>query len=328
MRPCRGLPLLLLLASGAVLPCPSLAPARALPPVPQMQWLLATQNLWRLRDTRRDARYDDPVSPSLLDDRLQAQADYIRTHLGSPHLLAVQEVENRALLTQLAGRIAAAGGPAYRAYLLDGNDPSGIDVGVLVRDPVQVASAAPLFADRRFMGAPLFSRPPLLVELDAPYPWSVVVLHLRSGRGLHDSDRQKNVRDKRARQAQVLLDWARAHDRPVILVGDLNSAPDAGVYSQPLSYLLDMPLHSAWQALPPEERYSYRYRCQPQAIDHILYPAVVARQVQRVVVSRGNAGRHGRLRDSEGRSPVSDHDALGVVFRLPRQQRKVGIKEE
>ena len=326
MRP--WLLLYLLLAAAPVTACGDLAPARALPPAASGQWLLATQNLWRLRDSHKDARHDSALPEPLVDARLKAQATYIRDRLSAPHLLAVQEVESLALLERLAQQIMAGGGPAYRAYLIEGNDSSGIDVGALVREPVKVAQAQALFAGQRFMGASLFSRPPLLLELEAPLRWSVVVVHLRSGRGLDDPGRRQQVRAKRARQAELLVEWIRGHDRPVLLVGDLNSAPDTGVYSEPLERLLAVPLASAWERLPGTEQFSYRYRCQRQAIDHVLHTPALAEFVEGVAVSRGNAGRYRSLHQSDGVQPVSDHDALGVYIRLPEQHPVDKEREE
>ena len=152
--------------------------------------------------------------------------------------------------------------------------------------------------------------------------------HLRSGRGLDDPGRRQQVRAKRARQAELLVEWIRGHDRPVLLVGDLNSAPDTGVYSEPLERLLAVPLASAWERLPGTEQFSYRYRCQRQAIDHVLHTPALAEFVEGVAVSRGNAGRYRSLHQSDGVQPVSDHDALGVYIRLPEQHPVDKEREE
>ncbi len=58
-----------------------------------------------------------------------------------PDILGVQEVENLATLQALAARLnqdavtAGDPNPDYQAYLDEGNDVGGIDVGFLVRTP-------------------------------------------------------------------------------------------------------------------------------------------------------------------------------------------------
>ena len=76
-------------------------------------------------------------------------------------------------------RAAGAGGPdrrstirrvVYTAYLIEGNDIGGIDVGFLVRDNVQVDAVTQLAADETFVDPTdgsvdiLHDRPPLLLE--------------------------------------------------------------------------------------------------------------------------------------------------------------------
>lgn len=308
--------LALLLALGplsALADCPVNEQVRALPAAGREELSLATQNLWRLSAAEQ--------TPALLAQRLQRWAEHIETVLGYPHILVLQEVDSGSTLRQLVAQILLADGPRYRYQLIDGEDPSGIDVAVLARAPVRLGEVRALFADRSLQGHGLFSRPPLRVEVQAPISFVLLALHLRSGHDLLHPQRGPWVQAKRRAQAdavrrQVLAELAAGNQ--LVLAGDLNSAPGDGRYAEPWSILAQAPLLSAWQRLPQAERFSYRYRCQPQAIDHILMSPGVAARLSRVAVSRGHAGRYDVLYGADGAGAVlSDHDALKIYLRLP-----------
>lgn len=307
----------LALPAEALARCEIRPPLRPLPPPAAHEIVLATQNLWRFVDTRTDSSADKPVPEDYLARRLDDLARHVREVLHAPHLLAVQEVENLPLLERLAERIAAQGGPRYRTYLIEGLDPSGIDVGLLARAPVEIGSVTDLFREQRFNGYPLFSRPPLQVTVTAPLAMELLVVHLRSGRNLEDARRGKNVREKRRRQAMLVGEWLAAHTRagvPAAVAGDLNSAPGDDLYAEPHRILTAGDALEVWSRLAPEERFSYVYRCRPQAIDNILLNLPLAARAARVAASRGNAGhQHGLYRQTAPRL-VSDHDAVAVYL--------------
>ena len=88
------------------------------------------------------------LSAAAFDARLKKASLAIRDYLGMPDILGVQEVENLTTLQALAARIgtdalaAAQPDPQYAAYLVEGNDVGGIDVGFLVKTAV-VTGATP-----------------------------------------------------------------------------------------------------------------------------------------------------------------------------------------
>lgn len=289
--------------------CRGLASPRGVPAAEADQWSLATVNLWRLRDSDKDSDLDDPVPPAVLEKRLRAVADFIAGPLQAPQLLALQEVENIGLLKRVVEALRRRG-LRYRAVLEEGNDPSGMDVALLYRDPVAVESVSSLFAAQQFHGHPLFSRPPLQVTLSAPWPVQVVVVHLRSARDL----RQRRVHEKRQTQSALLANWAKSRGGPLIVAGDFNTTWNAGRFSASYERFQQSGLINVWQTLPKEERYSFRYRCRPQALDHIWVTPGLVERIKGAAVSRGNAGRYDSLYGSDGVSPVSDHDVLTVYF--------------
>ncbi|WP_372636231.1 endonuclease/exonuclease/phosphatase family protein [Alcanivorax jadensis] len=307
----RHLLIIYLFLVPLVLPadCRNLAPAQGVPAPQADEWTLATLNLWRLRDTRKDSRLDEPLSAAVLNRRIQALADFIAGPLQAPHMLAVQEVENRELLEKLTARLARKG-HHYRVVLKEGNDPSGMDVGLLYRQPVRIASVSRLFAEQGFHGHSLFSRPPLRVTVQDPRQWQLVIVHLRSARGLH----KPQVHGKRQSQAALLANWVGEQDGPLVMAGDFNTTWDAGRFSASYERFAESGLFNLWQRLPEPERYSFRHRCRPQALDHIWVSADLKMSVSRVAASRGNVGRYDSLYGSQGVAPVSDHDALVVYF--------------
>ncbi|MDX1804736.1 MAG: endonuclease/exonuclease/phosphatase family protein [Alcanivorax sp.] len=288
-----------------------MAEPRAMPSAGPTQWSLVTFNAWRLRDTHRDSRWDSPLSRARLDDRLDALADFIRTRLAAPTVLALQEVENRPLLEALRQRLQQRG-LHYQMVLREGQDPSGMDVALLLRAPAVAGPVRQLFARQQFAGAPLFSRPPLLVRLRRPWPVTLVVVHLRSARDLSSS----RVYRKRQRQAAMLADWVRQQQGALIVLGDFNSGPGNARFSASYQRFADAGLHDVWSRLPPAQRFSYRYHCRPRALDHIWLDDALWRQVSGVMVSRGNAGRYRLLYGYQGSKVVSDHDGLGVQLPL------------
>lgn len=306
-----GVVLLAALSSASPASCPVPEQLSAVSAAAEQEISVATQNLWRLAAKE--------MSGKQRQKRLAAWSRHIREVLQSPHILVVQEVDTLAMLEALAGQIRDDGGPRYQPLLLEGNDQSGIDVAMLYRSPVMPGAVRALFATEQQGSAWLFSRPPLHVEILEPFAFELLALHLRSGHGLNDAAEQGRVRDKRRAQAQRIRDWSLsrlAQGKALMLIGDFNSAAGTDSYAEPLAILDQPPFVSAWQSIPAEQRFSYIYRCRPQAIDHILLSPALQMRVTRAQASRGNAGRYRALNGAQGAGEVvSDHDALLVYLK-------------
>jgi predicted extracellular nuclease len=169
-------------------------------------------------------------------------------------------MENLTTLQTVAARVnadAVAAGlpdPGYTAYLVEGNDIGGIDVGLLVKTApvaggvprVEVVSVVQeglttTYTNPNTGGQEILNdRPPLVGELVHPLrdgsalPLTVIVNHLRSLNDIADETPQGTgtvggrVRAKRAAQAEFLgnLVQARLTPRPgerLLLVGDFNA---------------------------------------------------------------------------------------------------------
>jgi predicted extracellular nuclease len=222
---------------------------------------VASFNLERFFDTVNDAGISDvALTPVAFETRLAKASRAIRESLRLPDVLGVVEMENLATLQTLAARIgtdAVAAGlpdPGYAAFLVEGNDIGGIDVGLLVKT-APVATGMPRVEVVRVTqeglaatytnpntGLPeiLNDRPPIVGELVVHYgdgralPLTVIVNHLRSLNDVANEEPQgggtigARVRAKRAAQAEFLAGLVQARlaarpDERLVLVGDFNA---------------------------------------------------------------------------------------------------------
>lgn len=320
-------------------PLPVPAPER-----PPGAFRIATQNLERLFDTEDDPATDDTVlSPEEEALRLGKLARQVVGALGAPDVLAVQEVENEAELDALAAAIAALDPSlAYGSLLLEGNDPSGLDVGFLVRLGVRTTRLEQLDRNATFSWSggtyTTFDRPPLLLELDLPPsvgggPCALLALHLRSMRGIDGPDGDF-VRRKRAEQAVLVAEavqrWQDAHpDGRLVVLGDLNAYPftdgwvdvvgqiagdpDPSGALIPAEPIVDPPLVRASDRVPAASRYSFILEGNAAALDNALISRNAAGLVSSVAYTHGCADSPQALADRpDDPLRASDHDGLVV----------------
>jgi uncharacterized protein len=177
----------------------------------------------------------------VLHERGQVSA-YIREVLRSPDVVAMQEVEKLSVLQALATQIAADGGPVYQAFLIEGNDPGGIDVAYLVNSArienvvVEQVNADETWNDPSTGVTVLHDRPPLLLHGDfigsgETFRFQVINHHGRSRGGVETGDASsQRVRAKRflqarsiAQKVQALQTGAETADIPLLVIGDFNA---------------------------------------------------------------------------------------------------------
>jgi predicted extracellular nuclease len=303
---------------------------------------IGTQNLWRLGDTAGDV----PRAT-----RLEKLSRQIRIVLGAPDVLAVQEVVDLETLQDLADRIQADDARfRYSPYLEEGNDFSGIDVGFLVKEGVEVISVDQVGADERFSwdGTYLFDRPPLVLVvrtsgIEGLADMTVVAVHLRSLSGIDDPEDGERVRQKRHEQGQWLASWVQLRQtadpsEPIIVLGDFNAfefsdgyvdvmgqvtgEPDDGGALLPATDEVDPALVDWVKKLPRRERYSFVYDCSAQVLDHILTNRAAGGWVRGIEFGRGNADSPAEFQsDPSSALRSSDHD--GVVIYIGSRVRTV-----
>ncbi|HSD66287.1 MAG TPA: endonuclease/exonuclease/phosphatase family protein, partial [Vicinamibacteria bacterium] len=334
--------------------------ARAVPEPAADEVTVASFNLLRFFDDVNDPAIGEPVLTSAaFAGRLQKASLVIREVLRSPDILGVQEAEGLPALQALAARLDAdtvAGGgadPGYEAYLVEGNDVGGIDVGFLVKSArVAVVDVAQEGRDETFVnpitGAPelLNDRPPLVLRArftspgGFPFPLTVIVNHLRSLSGVDDPAEGPRVRAKRRAQAEYLagLIQARQLDDPaerIVAVGDFNAyqvndgyvdplgtiqgaptSPDEVVLASP--DLVDPDLANLLDTLPPGERYSYVFDGNAHVFDHVLVSSGVLPLARGLHYGRAGADFPTVLSGDPTRPErLSDHDAPIAYLRFP-----------
>jgi len=237
-------------AAGAMQVKPGHAP-RAVAKPDYETFTVAGFNLLRFFDDQNDPAIGEPVlTPSAYAFRLAKTANAICDYLHAPDILGVVEVESLPVLARLAQEIntTCPAAPQYVAYLMEGNDVGGIDVGFLVSTRevkpglprVTVRGVEQVGKDTTWVqpdGASdlLNDRPSLILEATVNqdngngYDITVITNHLRSLSGANTNDAGgARVRAKRLAQAQflaqVIEDRQRAKpDERVVLVGDFNA---------------------------------------------------------------------------------------------------------
>jgi endonuclease/exonuclease/phosphatase family metal-dependent hydrolase len=145
-------------------------------------------------------------------------------------VLGVIEAESRTLLEMFsAAMLTKVGGVPYETVmLLNGNDPRGIDVGLMCRPGYPIVSIRSHVYDRDGDGV-VFSRDCCEYHLRTPSGETLVVLvnHLKSKGYGSASDPIGNQRRQRqaVRIAEIYQGLLREGARHVAIVGDLNDHP-------------------------------------------------------------------------------------------------------
>ncbi len=295
--------------------------------------------------------------------RLNKASLAIRNVLLMPDVLGIVECENLKVLQKLADKINADAvadkqpNPNYVAYLEEGNDIRGIDVGFLVKsNKVKVVEVKQLGKDVKLDtdGAKgeekLFDRPPLLLSAEVadaktgkPFAFTTIVVHLKSYGGIDDAKDGPRVQNKRRLQAEWLAQFVvdRAKTSPaerLLLCGDFNAFQFPDGYNDLIGTLKGKPspnvltpgtLHLATELkdlvdyLPADQRYSFVYGGNAQVLDHMLVNKPAAARVLRFGFARVDADFPLLYYNNYTRPErLSDHDApivyLGMDEKKPQ----------
>lgn len=213
---------------------------RAVDKAPPVALRVGALNTERFCDTTFDTTYTcsgDSKEPTAEQVRLKTErlAAYIGSVLRLPDVVSVEEVKNLALLQGLAKQLGDDYHASYDAYLMEGHDPSGIDVGFLVRtDRVKVLSVRQLAADETWddngQTAYIHDHPPLLLTAQAGLMrFQVIAVHTKARQNVDktgssaDRDRAKRFEQAKsiARQVQTLQQSSPL--TPLMVVGDFNA---------------------------------------------------------------------------------------------------------
>jgi hypothetical protein len=173
----------------------------------------------RFYDSVDDPGSDIVVTPAAFSARLAKLVPEIRDLMKYPDVLCVQSVENLSALQSVANALNA-GGTDYAPYLIEGNDPAGLDVGLLVRaSRITVGSVTQLDAGATYVEPTtsqtvnVFDQPPLLLTGSAVNgagpntPIAVMALQLLP---VTNADTSAATRNRRRQQAERVANLLQA----------------------------------------------------------------------------------------------------------------------
>jgi predicted extracellular nuclease len=315
---------------------------------------IGDQNLERFYDVAKETTGAIAVTPAAYALRLAKASLEIRNVMLTPDIIAVEEMENLQTLTALSTQIstdaqaAAQTDPQYAAYLVNGNDTSGINVGFLVNpskitvtDVTQVGKTT----DETGTTTLLNDRPPLVLRagIKRPggpdYPLTIIVNHLRSLNGVtDDTSSDSNARNKREQQAEFLANLAQQHQAAgehVVVLGDLNTfefndglvdsfgiikGSAAPANQDVLAGTAGLVTPNLVDAAPTNiatNTYTYNFNGNAQSIDHVLTTQDIA-GITRTVPVHVNADFPSIDRNNATIPQVgSDHDGIVVYIKVP-----------
>ena len=341
----------------------------AAPAATSAELTVAAFNMERFYDTVNDPSTSDVVlTPAAFANRLNKASLAIRNVLLYPDVLGVEEMENLTTLQTLAAKInsdavtAGDPNPNYQAFLFEGNDVGGIDVGFLTKTPkVNVISVTQIGLTTIFPydSSLLNDRPPLALAgtatragSDQALPFTVIVNHLRSLTGV-DTVADPRVRLKREAQAEFLANYIQSlltadPTANIVSVGDYNAyqfndgyadvmgvikgtpAPAdevaVNVHNVILSPALTNLVETAYVA--DDQKYSYSYSGSAQVLDHILVNDNMLSRLSRVVYARTDADFPDVFRNDPNRPErLSDHDPVVAYFTMPLNHTPTPINQ-
>lgn len=331
-----------------------------MPPVGERQFSVATMNLENLFDDLDNPEMqEDIVTTEAFNARLKKISLAVRVAMQSPDLIGVTEVENLAVLKRLADKInadsEAAGkpNPKYDAYVENGNDGRGINVGFLTRaGRVRVVEVKQFGKEIEFKNPDtndenlLNDRPPLMLRASIVDPKTsqmfdvtVVVNHLKSFNDYDDPKKGEFVRRKKLLQAAFLASWVNARQKAspgerIILLGDFNFYQhNDGIMDvigtikgtpatkeqvlMPMDDLVEANMTNLVDLIKPTEQYSYRFDGNGQVLDHVIVSQSLVNYVRGFGYARVNADFPESFRSDDTRAErFSDHDPAVAYFSL------------
>ena len=320
---------------------------------------VASFNVERFYDDVNDPGGDVALTTTAYNNRLNKVSLAIRNVLMTPDVIGMVEVEKLSALQAIADKVnndvVAGGGsnPGYVAFLVEGNDPGGIDVGFLVKSTRVTVNSVTQYGLNATYTEPggavslLNDRPPLV--LNATFTGSactgnnnfiVIANHLRSLNGIDDPVDGNRVRTKRARQAEFLADLIQGFqladpNANIVSVGDFNAFQFNDGYADLIGTIKGDPTPAANVTLASpdlvnpdlidlvdshsaSDRYSYSFSGDAQVLDHIIINANLSNKISRFAFARLDADFPEIYRSDANRPErISDHDApvAYILFR-------------
>ncbi len=271
---------------------------------------IVSWNTWNFFDTIKgncqDCPYEQTLSASEYQSKVAGVADGLAQLDGD--VVVLQEVENDAVIDDIASSAALAGHGYTVHQLLRGNDPRGVNIGVMSRYPID---------------AYISHKGDIFTRLDAPatvyhYTRDVAEIHMTWGSnhvvilGVHfKSKASPDDPDRRVAEAQhtrQIADAILAQDPSarLFIVGDFNDTPGTDTYAAVRDGQSGPTWENAMAAVPSADRWSYEYNSQKQLIDQLFASPTVAGTLDPTSAKI--------LHDS---SLASDHAPIAATFVIP-----------
>lgn len=271
---------------------------------------LLSQNANRFFDNVDNNQNERILTDAQFSSKISRLAKRIGEAFELPEIIALQEIESQHLLQTLADRLNRLYGIRYQAFMIPGQDISGINLGFLVQSQWQVESSSQLLRAAMLASSltPVYTRPPLKLRLcQRNKCLTIINVHLRSMRGLNSATRGPWVADKRLQQATLLARWIDRYQRqkpsePLLLVGDFNALTPAdeqvdvrgvllGHGDNPRTQLIESDLIQRdlvdlTLQIPAQRRYSYLFKDNKQQLDYLLASQGTGLQVRQIGFSR------------------------------------------
>ncbi|MFQ2781225.1 endonuclease/exonuclease/phosphatase family protein [Aeromonas caviae] len=297
-------------------------------------------NRYRLLQNERGSRIKKPVDPEkfvtegghinmlgwTIDDygpiskaARKATARVITEN--APDILALQEVENLFALLAFNQKWLENAYPY--AMVLDGNDPRGIDVGVLSKYPLGAIYTHRFDPEGSSSTERTFSRDCLEVEilLTPNTPFRLFINHFKSKIGGGEERRQEQA----LRVVDILRErYGEQLDGNYAVLGDLNNSPDAPELRSLVQneLLVDV----VRTRLPADEQWTHYYKKDKSAeqLDYILLSKRVAQSnaYSTPIIERRGLGididkyEGERFSQVTGAQGASDHCAVFIELKL------------
>ncbi len=300
---------------------------------------VATFNVHDYFDERRDSSgADEPVlAAEQVELKGHKLAQTIGALLNCPTILAIQEVENLALLQRLAQRLQDICPFTYMVAHRESPDVRGIDLALMVdgqraqivdvradqvcspvtTDIPEIAVSCPAGQD------PLFSRPPLHVQLllDGE-PYTVIVVHFKSKREGEEVTAARRLAQAGVVARMVQVQLQTDPDARLLVLGDFNDYEQ----SQPMAALTKgaAGLFNVAERVPRDLRYTYNFGGVSQLLDTILVsPELVPRLVEADILHVNADFPFAWADDEDLVFRSSDHDIPLAIFRLFEQDEAI-----
>jgi len=309
---------------------------------------IVTYNLENLFDLNDDPIKDDGKNTpdqKELDTKLEKLSLAINEALGLPDILIVQEIENSAVLQDLADKINNRWKTEYVANSFDSRDSRGIEVGfmwnrarVALNDAFLMEGAEIDAAFGKLSSSP--GRPPIVGMFNLDNKEIIIIgVHLKSKRGddpVFGSRQPPNrstefLRKKQARAIRHFVN-AKFSLQPgalLLIAGDFNDFEFAekgegknhtlGLIqgnNSDETYLTNIALK-----VEQDNRYSYIYEGNSQLLDHkLLSPALLNYLVDVEIIHINARYPHVLSTDKTTLIRNSDHDPIKAVFDFSKRK--------